>query len=50
LLARTRDVLAGESRSIQIDGPLLEDEAAAVLREFVARKFRYKQDLFFSRF
>jgi tRNA(adenine34) deaminase len=38
LLARTEQVLAGASRGIAVDGPVLEDEATAVLREFAVRQ------------
>ncbi|MEC5385758.1 nucleoside deaminase [Uliginosibacterium sp. H3] len=37
ILPRTADVLAGASRKISVEGPLLEEEATAVLREFAAR-------------
>jgi tRNA(adenine34) deaminase len=34
LVSRTQDVLTGASRPVEVDGPLLEAEAVAVLREF----------------
>jgi tRNA(adenine34) deaminase len=38
LTMRTHEVLAGASDCIAVDGPLLEEEATAVLREFVAMR------------
>ena len=35
---RTAQTLAGASRAVQVDGPLLADEAVAVLREWAARQ------------
>ncbi|MDQ8022040.1 MAG: nucleoside deaminase [Moraxellaceae bacterium] len=37
LQRRTHEVLHDASRQVQVDGPLLEEEATAVLRDFVAR-------------
>jgi tRNA(adenine34) deaminase len=37
ILPRTAEVLAGASRAISVEGPLLEEEATQVLREFVAK-------------
>lgn len=37
LVSRTHEVLAGASRAIEVDGPVLEHEAVAVLREFAGR-------------
>ena len=38
LLPRTEEVLAGASSRIAVEGPLLEAEATAVLREFMAAR------------
>ena len=35
---RCAEVLAGASRTVQVDGPLLADAAVAVLQEAVARR------------
>ncbi|MDB5812925.1 MAG: tRNA-specific adenosine deaminase [Rhodocyclales bacterium] len=38
LQPKTAEVLAGASRAVRVDGPLLEEEATAVLRDFMTKK------------